>query len=447
MADGSAADKAYQAALREIERVRAAGGGPTGLFLSHNVGADLDRIPPEIAALKELRFLVLDGTKVSDLSLLVGLSQLQSISLDGTGVRDLSPLSELKALTSLSLNRTPVDDISPLSKLTELSSLWLMQTAIADLTPLRDLTLLQDLSLSGTTVSDISPLRTMRSLETLLLESTAVSDLSALHDIETLQLLMLRGTEVIDLRPIAGLPFPPADLPETGLSFSGIPATARDPKLRHLSEIADHEQRTRETLAYLKTLPPWPEPLPWLQATKSPSVPALKHEPRPVVTAEAQIASLLRHALVTRVTAIQLARQIEAALEGVPATVGNRLPDVLQSMADVAEVLRALAPDAEPMTGALDEAHLRLRIAQLEAIVERLTGDLADERKWREAAEALAAKDGFLHNYRKSAGTAAGVATVGLISIGVPAAAVYFLGIEHPMVQAVLTVLGRLPKS
>jgi hypothetical protein len=46
-----------------------------------------------------------------------------------------------------------------------------------------------------------------------------------------------------------------------GLSFENIPATRRDLRLAQLARIADHQDRARETLAYLATLPPWPEPL------------------------------------------------------------------------------------------------------------------------------------------------------------------------------------------
>ena len=165
------------------------------------------------------------------------------------------------------------------------------------------------------------------------------------------------------------------------------------------------------------------------------------------MTSQTQLSFLLRNALVHRVTALQFSDQIDAALRGILATEGNRLPIVLQTMSEVAEVLRALAPASEPLTDPLEEARLRLRIGQLEAIVERLTAQLADEVKLREAAEALAKKDGFGHSFRKSAGTATGVAAVGLVTIGVPAAVVYFLGAEHPLVQAVLTVLGRVPKG
>jgi hypothetical protein len=54
-----------------------------------------------------------------------------------------------------------------------------------------------------------------------------------------------------------------------------------------------------------------------------------------LLAAHAQVAFLLRDALVTRVTAQQFAGQIEAALRGIPATGGNQLPVVLQTKAKV----------------------------------------------------------------------------------------------------------------
>ena len=108
-------------------------------------------------------------------------------------------------------------------------------------------------------------------------------------------------------------------------------------------------------------------------------------------------------------------------------------------------MLRNLADRAPTDDETLERAAMKLRISQLEALVDRLKTQLSDEKQARAAAEALAAKDGFWKSYRKSAGTAAGVATVGVFTIGVPSAAVYFLGADHPMVRSVLTVVGRLP--
>lgn len=81
----------------------------------------------------------------------------------------------------------------------------------------------------------------------------------------TLVALTLDGTLVADLRPLVGLDrlaeqrgykFPR----NVGLRFRNTPATARDGHLAQLAKIKDHKERTRKTLEYLRSLPPWPEP-------------------------------------------------------------------------------------------------------------------------------------------------------------------------------------------
>ena len=175
---------------------------------------------------------------------------------------------------------------------------------------------------------------------------------------------------------------------------------------------------------------------------------AIAHQP--IKIAQRQLQHLLEHAVFTRLTAQQLAGQIEEILRDVPATHDNRLIEPLQTMLEVAEVLRNLAPDTEASTAPLDREELEQRIAELEALVGRLTVELADEANARKAAEELAASDGFRANFLKSAGKAAGYASVSaaasIVAVGVPAVAVHFLGVEHPVVTAFLNGLGRLPK-
>ncbi|MEL6586598.1 MAG: hypothetical protein AAFQ50_08030, partial [Pseudomonadota bacterium] len=69
----------------------------------------------------------------------------------------------------------------------------------------------------------------------------------------------------------------------------------------------------------------------------------------------------------------------------------------------------------------------------------------------KKAAEALAKANGFWAEYRSSVAKASGVATVaatfGLVTVACPSAMIYFLGIDHPAVQALLTILGKLPKT
>jgi Leucine-rich repeat (LRR) protein len=128
MADGSAAEKAYQAALEEIEKVKAAGG--TELDLSTDGFAALEDIPVEIRQITGLSSLLLDKTNVSDLSPLKELNALKNLRLAGTPVRDISALQHLTGLAVLDLSRSGLHDASPLGNLTELQYLYLGQTAL-----------------------------------------------------------------------------------------------------------------------------------------------------------------------------------------------------------------------------------------------------------------------------------------------------------------------------
>ncbi|MCB6177185.1 hypothetical protein LHP98_03455 [Rhodobacter sp. Har01] len=300
MAD-SKADRAYRAAVKEIERVRKAGG--TTLDLSGTRFRALTRIPPEIAgvqglseidlsrtavadlaplaSLTALRSLWLNQTAVADLAPLAGLTALQTLRLDQTAVADLAPLAGLTALQWLKLDQTAVADLSPLAGLTALQWLWLSQTAVADLAPLAGLTALESLALDQTAVADVAPLAGLTALQTLRLDQTAVADLAPLAGLTALRSLFLSQTAVADLAPLSGLtaladlaldgtpitdlrPIKGADRLGTddppGLTFSATAATAQDAELDRLSRIEDTADRARETLAYLASLPPWPQP-------------------------------------------------------------------------------------------------------------------------------------------------------------------------------------------
>jgi hypothetical protein len=187
-----------------------------------------------------------------------------------------------------------------------------------------------------------------------------------------------------------------------------------------------------------------------LNIEASAETPSNPHE-QSVGAARAQIQHLLQNAVVTRISAQHFASQIEDTLRDVAPTNGNMLAEPLQTMLEFAGVLRNLAPATERHTDPLDRAQLELRIAQLETIIERLTRQLSDETISREAAETLLANNGYMSNFRKAAGSASGTAAVAvvtsLVTVGVPMAAVYFLGTEHPLITTFLTVLGRLPTN
>ena len=213
-----------------------------------------------LANLTELRNLTLDHTKVNDLSPVATLTKLQTLNLTGTQVSDISPLVALTGLQNLKLEGTHIKDVSPLVALNRLETLWLDRTNISDISPLAGLTDLTDLWLTETLVGDLAPLASLTKLRTLRLYGTLVGDLAPLIELTELQRLALSSSAVRDLRPLLKLKKLGTD-GTSGLTYADTPATRVDPTLHDLSLIRDSTQRVEKTLAYLSTLPPWPEPL------------------------------------------------------------------------------------------------------------------------------------------------------------------------------------------
>ncbi|WP_166802237.1 leucine-rich repeat domain-containing protein [Microvirga pakistanensis] len=182
-----------------------------------------------VQGLTRLQGLLLDGAKVTNLTPLQDLADLKLISLNDTLVTDLTPLRKLTGLTNLSLDRTRVTDFIPLQGmtglrnlslvdtaftnddlrllqgLTNLESLSLKGTAITDLTPLQSLTNLKGLSLNSTMVTNITPLKGLTGLLRLTISDASVTDITPLQHLTDLRYLSLVRTGVTDLTPLQGL--------------------------------------------------------------------------------------------------------------------------------------------------------------------------------------------------------------------------------------------------
>lgn len=261
MAEVSAAEQAYEAALREIERVREA--GERRLVLSGDGFTQLDRIPPEVKYITGLRELKLDHTDVSSLDILAGMTRLRRLEMNETKVHDLSALAALTNLQYLYFNKTEVSELAPVGMLAGLKRLYLNQSKVIDLAPVAALNGLEGLFMNQTRIHDLSPIASLSELQWLYLNQTDVSDLSPVRTLSKLQWLHLSLSKVRDLRPLASLLILNSAA-NCRIQYSNTPATKYDPVLHRLSQIADDQERTRETLAYLKTLPPWPEHSPSL---------------------------------------------------------------------------------------------------------------------------------------------------------------------------------------
>ncbi|MBB3995579.1 hypothetical protein GGR95_003236 [Sulfitobacter undariae] len=256
------AQEAYAEAEQRVEEARAEG----ATILDFSYLPNLKDVPP----LNDLPIVIhvdLDNTQISDLTPIAALPHLMVLSLADTQVSSLEPLQHCKNLELINCNNTHVNNLTPISALRALKHLGLGQTPIADISPLQNITTLRSLSLWATSVADIS----------------------ALQVLSHLIWLTLNDTEVRDLRPIAQLEFNEEveDL-ASGLSFRNTPAAASSPELTELSEIEDDTERTQKTLAYLRSIPPYPDPLPW-DVKKSPKAPEPDTGPRVQITDDGKL--------------------------------------------------------------------------------------------------------------------------------------------------------------
>lgn len=256
-----AAKAAYDAAKKFIEETKRE--SRTKISFDHHSFRQLTEIPPEIADLKRLTSIDLSKTRVHDLGPIRDCTSLNDLTCYRTDVVDLSPISALTSLRFLDLRRTKVDDLSPISDLTGLLLLYLGQTGVTDLSSIKRLTNLQSITIDETLVRDLSPISGHTELSYLSLRRTMVSDLTPIQALTLLTDLHVEGSNVMDLRPIINMK-KLSDGRLGGIGFSATPAAKMDKALARLAMIEDDSHRAIEVLAYLETLPRWPEPLPWL---------------------------------------------------------------------------------------------------------------------------------------------------------------------------------------
>ncbi|NYS26174.1 leucine-rich repeat domain-containing protein [Rhodobacteraceae bacterium 2376] len=186
---------------------------------------------------------------------------LQSLTLKNNRITDLAPLAGMTWLQNLNLENIPITDLAPLAGLTGLQNLNLENIPITDLTPLAGLTGLRNLDLNNTRITDHALLAGMTGLRRLTLKNTQITDLSPIAGLTKLETLQIDQTRVSDLRPVAVAMAQTLGIVHRRiLTFSETAATEQDAYLAELAQIKDGKERTRETLAYLRSLPPWPEP-------------------------------------------------------------------------------------------------------------------------------------------------------------------------------------------
>jgi hypothetical protein len=164
---------------------------------------------------------------------------------------------------------------------------------------------------------------------------------------------------VADLRPIRGCAKLGTNGPP-GLRFPDTPATKVDGTLARLAGIEDAKDCARETLAYLNTLPPWPEPLPWVPPETLPDIAPSPPAPDPVprIDVGAQGLDLAASPIDAADLIDPIKARLYARLPDAVATLlryGNRYPEVAGPAKALADLTAVPFADAD-----LLDIHLQL---------------------------------------------------------------------------------------
>ena len=114
----------------------------------------------------------------------------------------LSSLMNLKNLEWLDLSNTKLSNISPISNLVNLQVLDMSGTKVTDLTPLKDLKNIRSLFITRTKVQDLSPIAGMNNIQRLYFGGTAVDTLSHLAKLNTLTALKISNVIYIKIKII-----------------------------------------------------------------------------------------------------------------------------------------------------------------------------------------------------------------------------------------------------
>ncbi len=161
----------------------------------------------------------------------------------GEALRRIEDALETQA-TTLNLNELAIDHVpSEIRALTSLKVLWLRESK----------------------VQNIAAVAHVPDLEELALTMTPVADLSPIVHLKHLARVDLRATQINDLRPLLKLPLLSGSKPE-GIRREVLCHSLESqlaPELARVvaeSWVGDEDDITR-LMEYLRTLPPWPEPL------------------------------------------------------------------------------------------------------------------------------------------------------------------------------------------
>jgi hypothetical protein len=131
---------------------------------------------------------------------------LEDILIQNSKLSDLTPLAHLKNLKSMRIISDQVEDLTPLAGITSLQSVNLDGNYIPDLSPLKNLPNLNELSLNNNNISDLTPLHSMKNLERLDVSDNFIETLEGTWNVPKLYRFSLNANLVKDLNFVTAIP-------------------------------------------------------------------------------------------------------------------------------------------------------------------------------------------------------------------------------------------------
>ncbi|MDC0464945.1 leucine-rich repeat domain-containing protein, partial [Pseudomonadales bacterium] len=165
---------------------------------------------------------------LSNIAPLSALRNLRYLNLEGLPIRDLSALENLNALEELQLNQTQIASIDIIESLPKLKGLGLARTSFSELPNFKTASNLEQLNYSGNQLNDLTAfvLNLPSSIRDLNLSQNSLEKTTALNDLKSLEYLNLEGNdiraiELDNLPKLREVYFP--NNPTTAFKMSSVP--------------------------------------------------------------------------------------------------------------------------------------------------------------------------------------------------------------------------------
>lgn len=158
-----------------------------------------------IAALPELRELILSDCSLSTIAGMEQASKLTCLDISSNTIRNLEPLSGLTNLTELYMGHNALTSLDAIAGLTGLQKLDVSYNSITILSPVSSLVRLTSLDASHNQLNSVDGISSLGVLETLALDYNAFADISGLSGNVSLTSLTVSNNALTDISALSGL--------------------------------------------------------------------------------------------------------------------------------------------------------------------------------------------------------------------------------------------------